>query len=179
MGFLYRAICNELLLIDDMDLLATYADQYHKRAIKRLPKDQRNAAFALLYQQDYAKAKAQLQTAIATEKSARHKMELIGLLGVCYAKNQAVGKAIAQIQTIHSMDDLPPRHDAFGAKHYHQARIEVALDQSVNAIQSLKKALANNAEFWSNRFKEDGLLKDLFEKREFELLTRFSKASNH
>lgn len=179
MGFLYRAICNELLLVDNMDLLATYTSQYHKWATKRLPKDQRNAAFAFLYQQDSPKTIEQLKTAIASEKSARHKMELAGLLGVCYAKNQEVGKAIAQIQKIQTMNDLPLRHDAFGAKYYHQARIEVALKQSENALSSLNKALANNAEFWSNRFKEDGLLKDLFGKTEFEVLTSFSKASNH
>ncbi len=174
MGFLYRAICNELLMVGNTDLLAAYANKYDAWANKRLPKDQRNAAIAIFYQRDYQQAIKQLKTAIASEKSARHKMELIGLLGVCYAKSQEFNKAIAQIQKIHSMADLPPRHDAFGAKYYHQARIEVALNQSANAINSLKKALANHAEFWSNRFKEDGLMSDLFENLDFKGLVKLN-----
>ena len=173
MGFLYRAICNELLLTNQLDLLATYANQYSNWASKRLPKDKRNAAFSAFYQQNYPQAIEQLKAAIATEKSARHSMELAGLLGVCYAKNQDLGKAIAQIQKIQAMDKLPPRHDAFGAKFYHQARIEVALKQTDNAIASLKKGLANKAEFWSNRFKEDGLMKDILEEEGFKMLVQY------
>ena len=173
MGFLYRAICNELLLTNQLDLLATYANQYSHWASKRLPKDKRNAAFSAFYQQNYPQAIEQLKAAIATEKSARHLMELASLLGVCYAKNQDLGKAIAQIQKIQAMDKLPPRHDAFGAKFYHQARIEVALKQTDNAIASLKKGLANKAEFWSNRFKEDGLMKDILEEEGFKMLVQY------
>jgi len=175
MGFLFRAICNELLLTDNLDLLGVYANQYSAWANKRLAKDKRNAAFATFYQQNYLLAIDPIKTAIATEKSARHLLELTGLLGVCYAKNQAIGKAIAQIQQIQAMPDLPPRHDAFGAKFYHQARIEVALKQTDNAINSLKKAIANKAEFWSNRFKEDGLMKALFGHADFETLVKWNK----
>lgn len=175
MGFLYRAICNELLLVDNLDLLAVYTQKYSAWANQRLAKDKRNTAIAAFYQQDYPIAISKIKTAITSEKSARHQMELNGLLGIAYAQNQEIGKAIAQIQKINAMADLPARHDAFGAKHYHQARIEVTLKQSENALSSLNKALANNAEFWSNRFKEDGLLKGLFGKTEFELLTKFKE----
>lgn len=174
MGFLYRAICNELLLVEEKDLLAIYAQQYHEWAKQRLPKDQRNAAIALFYQQAYPQTVEQLKSAITAEKSARHQMELMGLLGICHAKNQQIEKAIAQIPKIHAMGDLPPRHDAFGAKYYHQARIEVALNQSANAIQSLKKALAEKAEFWSNRFREDGLMKNLFKITAFKELVVYN-----
>ena len=173
MGFLYRAICNELLLTNNLELLAVYARQYEKWANKRLAKDKRNTAFAAFYQQNYTVAIDKIKTAINVEKSARHLMELEGLLGVCHARNQEIAKAIAQIQKIQTMDKLPPRHDAFGAKFYHQARIEVALGQSTNAINSLKKAVANKAEFWSNRFKEDGLMRMLFEQEDFKKLVRF------
>lgn len=175
MGFLYRAICNELLLIGNLDLLTNYANKYSAWANKRLTKDKRNAAFAAFYQQDYLTAIDQIKTAIIAEKSARHLMELEGLLGVCYAKNKNIGKAIAQIQKIQKMDDLPLRHDAFGAKFYHQARIESALNQSANAVSSLQKALTNKAEFWSNRFKEDGLMKDIFEENGFKMLVQYRR----
>ncbi len=173
MGFLYRAICNELLLTNQLELLGIYANQYSNWATKRVPKDKRNTAFSAFYQQNYLQAIDQIKAAIAAEKSARHLMELEGLLGVCYAKNKDLGKAIAQIQTIQTMDDLPPRHDAFGAKFYHQARIEIALKQTDNAITSLTKGLANKAEFWSNRFKEDGLMRDLFEENDFKILVKY------
>ncbi|GEM_PF-7089619 len=175
MGFLYRAICNELLLVDNLDLLIDYANKYSVWANQRLAKDKRNAAFAAFYQQNYPIAIDKIKAAIAIEKSARHLMELEGLLGVCYAKNKNIGKAIAQIQKIQTMDDLPLRHDAFGAKFYHQARIEVALNQSKNAISSLQKALINNGEFWSNRFKEDGLMKDIFKENGFKMLVQFRR----
>ena len=84
-GFLYRAICNELLLVGNASLLKEYATQYQQWASQRLPKDKRNLALATFYQQDYPKAIIPLQEAIAVEKSARHRMELEGLLGVAYA----------------------------------------------------------------------------------------------
>lgn len=172
-GFLYRAICNELLLTNQLELLEIYANQYSGWATKRLTTDKRNAAFAAFYQQNYPPAIDKIKAAIAVEKSMRHLMELEGLLGICYAKNQDLGKAIAQIQKIQAMNDLLPRHDAFGAKFYHQARIEVALKQTDNAITSLKKGLANKAEFWSNRFKEDGLMRELFEENGFKMLVQY------
>ncbi|MFK7981517.1 MAG: tetratricopeptide repeat protein [Saprospiraceae bacterium] len=173
MGFLYRAICNELLLTNQLELLKTYANQYSDWATKRLAKDKRNAAFAAFYQQNYPQTIDKIKAAIDVEKSGRHLMELEGLLGVCYAKNQNLRKAIAQIQKIQAMDDLPPRHDAFGAKFYHQARIKVALGQPKDAIKSLKKGLANKAEFWSNRFREDGLMRDIFEEDGFKILVQY------
>lgn len=175
MGFLYRAICNELLLAGNIDLLSTYAGQYNEWANKRLAKDKRNAAFAAFYQQNYLLAIDKIKSAIAVEKSTRHLMELAGLLGVCYAKNKEISKAIAQIQKIQAMNDLSPRHDAFGAKFYHQARIEVALNQPQNAINSLKKGVATNAEFWSNRFREDGLMKNIFEEAGFKKLVQYRR----
>ena len=175
MGFLYRAICNELLVVNNLNLLSSYSKKYEEWANKRLAKDKRNTAFATFYQQDFPSAIKQLKIAIVTEKSPRHLMELEGLLGVCYAQNQEVESATAQILKIHALPGLPARHDAFGAKFYHQARIETALNQSSNAIRSLKKALAANGEFWSNRFKEDGLLKDLFGDKDFELLVKIKE----
>ena len=168
--FLYRAICNELLLVGNPNLLSVYAKKYRDWTNNRQAKDKRNLALSIFYQQDYKQAIISLKEAIVVEKSPRHLMELEGLLGVCYAKNNELVKAIAQIKKIHSLEDLSMRHDAFGAKFYHQARIEVALNQKENAINSLKKALAAKAEFWSNRFKEDGLMKDLFGHARFELL---------
>lgn len=163
MGFLYRAICNELLMIDNTTLLDEYANNYYNWAIVRPEKDKRNLAIAAFYQKDFKKATDHLRTAISVEKSPRHRMELEGLLGICYARNKDIEKTLAQIDKIQKMAPIPHRHDAFGAKFYHQARIEVALNQHEKAIKSLKKALAAKAEFWSNRFNEDGLLKDIYE----------------
>lgn len=172
MGFLYRAICNELLVVNNLSVLSSYAKKYEEWANKRLAKDKRNAAFAAFYKQDFPLAIKPLKIAITNEKSARHLMELEGLLGICYAQNQELERATTQIEKIHALADLPARHDSFGAKFYHQARIETALNQSPNAIQSLKNALVANGEFWSNRFKEDGLLKDLFGDTDFEQLVK-------
>ena len=169
-GFLYRAICNELLLVDNKELLSAYATKYQHWVKEHRPKDKRNLAIAIFYQQDYLQAISRLKDALAVEDSPRHRMELAGLLGVCYAKNRELGKAKTQIQKIHEMEDLPARHDAFGAKYYHQARIEVALGQQEKAIYSLQKAIANKAAFWSNRFNEDGLMKELFDVIDFEKL---------
>lgn len=167
-GFLYRAICNEYLLMDNPALLDFYARRYAAWAQPRSSKDQRNVAIATVYQKDYTTAIEKLSTAIATEDSPRHQLELIGLLGVCYAKLGQPEAAKQTLEKINAFPALPPRHDAFGAKFYHQARVEVALGNKETAIQSLKKALANKAEFWSNRFTEDGLLKGLFGEADFK-----------
>ena len=167
-GFLYRAICNELLIVGNSNLLKDYAAKYHQWANLRKPADKRNLAIAKFYQQDYPQAISSLQEAISIEDSPRHRMELVGLLGVSYAKHKEFKKAYAQIQKISTLDELPVRHDSFGAKFYHQARIEVALNQKEKAIHSLEKAVAAKAAFWSNRFKEDGLMRDLFGDTDFE-----------
>ncbi len=172
LGFLYRAICNELLLVGNQDLLAEYAAAYTSWATERLPKDKRNWAIATFYQQRYSTAISPLQEAIAQEDTPRHQLELIGLLGICYAKEKKLTLAHCQLLKINSFPALPLRHDAFGALFYHQARIELALGQSATAIQSLQKALTHKAEFWSNRFVEDGLLKDLFGQDGFERLVK-------
>lgn len=172
MGFLYRAICNEFLIIGNTELLKEYAAKYHKWALSRQEKDKRNLAFATFYLQNFEQSIPILSTAIATEKSARHRMELEGLLGICYANTKAFEKAEVQIEKIQKFEELPHRHDAFGAKFYHQARIEVALNQQENAMQSLKNAIAGKAAFWSNRFKEDGLLKNMFNRKGFKTLVQ-------
>ena len=169
-GFLFRAICNELLLVGNANLLENYAEKYSQWVNQRQATDKRNLAIAHFYQNDYSLAINNLKEAIAVEKSPRHLMELRGLLGVSYAKNKAFEKAASQIQKIQSMETLPTRHDAFGAKLYHQARIEVALNQREKAIHTLKKAVIAKAAFWSNRFKEDGLMKELFGDANFEKL---------
>ncbi len=169
-GFLYRAICNELLLVGNGRLLKVYAGQYYNWAIKRQAKDQRNLAIAIFYQQDFSQAIQSLTNAIAVEKSPRHQMELEGLLGICYAKTGDLEKAATQIKKVQNFEPLPLRHDAFGAKFYHQARIEVALNQKDEAINDLENALISKAEFWSNRFKEDGLMRDLFNDKNFQEL---------
>ncbi len=169
-GFLFRAICNELLMVGNTNLLAKYAEEYAQWVEQQRPADKRNLAIAHFYQQNYPQAIASLKEAIEVEDSPKHLMDLAGLLGVSYAKNKEFEKANTQIQQIQSMKTLPTRHDAFGAKWYHQARIELALNQKEKAINSLKKAVAAKAAFWSNRFKEDGLMKDLFGDTEFERL---------
>lgn len=166
-GFLYRAICNEFLLTGSANLLKNYADKYHYWASARQEKDKRNLAIATFYQQDFKKAINALKRAISIEKSPRHQLELEGLLGICYANNKDFELVKLQIEKIQKFDTLPNRHDAFGAKFYHQARIEVALNQPKKAVHSLRNALASKAEFWSNRFREDGLLKGLFQDNEF------------
>lgn len=171
MGFLYRAICNELLIVGNNKLLKKYADNYYNWAISRQEKDKRNLAIATFYQKDSQIAINYLKKAISVEKSPRHRMELEGLLGNCYAQNKDIEKALVQIDKVQKFGPLPHRHDAFGAKFYHQARIEVALNQKDKAINSLKKALDAKAEFWSNRFKEDGLMQGLFGHPDFETLT--------
>lgn len=170
MGFLYRAICNELLIVGNTQLLKEYADKYYNWAIARQEKDKRNLAIATFYQQDLEKSIVHLKTAISTEDSPRHRMELEGLLGISYANTNELEKVALQIDKIKNFEPLPHRHDAFGAKFYHQARIEVALNQKEKAINSLKNALAAKTEFWSNRFKEDGLMQDLFGDLDFETL---------
>jgi len=177
-GFLYRAICNELLLVGKESLLKEYANKYHHWAVQRQSKEKRNLAIATFYQQDYLQAIVALKKAIVMEKSSRHKLELEGLLGVCYAYNNELNKARSQIQTLKNADDLPLRHDAFGAKDYHQARIEVALHQNEKAIQSLKKALSAKAAFWSNRFKEDGLMNGLFGEPDFKKMVQMKSMLN-
>lgn len=169
-GFLYRAICNELMLMGNTDLLDFYAKRYVDWAEGRGPKDKRNLAIATFYQAKYSLAMEHLKRAIEEEDSPRHQLELIGLLGICYAKLEQPARAKIQLVKINSFPALPARHDAFGAKFYHQARVEAALGQKEAAIQSLKQAIENKAEFWSNRFKEDGLLKELFGEVEFEKL---------
>ena len=168
LGFLYRAICNELLLVGKLDLLRKYAAEYATWAEQRLPKDKLNWAIASFYFQSYGQAIPHLQAAIDQEKSGRHQLELIGLLGICYAKENRLAAVQQQVDKIKTFPTLPPRHDAFGATSYHQARIEVALGRQEEAIQSLQQALNDKAEFWSNRFKEDGLLKELFGRVDFE-----------
>ena len=169
-GFLYRAICNELLIVGDSQSLKVYATEYYNWAIARQEKDKRNLAIAASYLQDSELAIKALNSAIAVEKSPRHQMELEGLLGISYAKIKESKKAKLQIEKIQDFEELPNRHDAFGAKFYHQARIEIALNQPEKAIQSLENALAAKAEFWSNRFREDGLLKELFPNEKFKEL---------
>ena len=156
--------------MDNEELLSAYATKYKDWVHQHRPKDKRNLAIAIFYQQDYPQAISRLKDAIAVEDSPRHQMELAGLLGVGYAKNKELKKAKTQIKKIQEMGDLPARHDAFGAKYYHQARIEVALGQQEKAIISLEKAVDNKAAFWSNRFTEDGLMKGLFGMDGFEKL---------
>ncbi len=172
LGFLYRAICNELLLVGEQELLNKYAAAYSEWANQRLPKDQLNWAIASFYAQTYDTAILYLQAAIEQEKSPRHQLELIGLLGICYAKTNKVTQVKTQLDKINSFPALPPRHDTFGAKWYHQARIQVALGQYDQATQLLQQAIQQKSEFWSNRFKEDGLLKDVFGQADFELLVK-------
>jgi len=167
-GFLYRSICNELMIVGERDLLLVYANAYYNWAIARQKKDKRNWAIAAFYQKDYLATIPKLKEAIANEKSLRHLLELETLLGICYANLGQVSKTTSQLTKLTRFQDLPPRHDAFGAKHYQQARIEAALGQKESAISSLKKALTENTEFWSNKFKEDGLLVNLFGHPEFE-----------
>ena len=169
-GFLFRAICNELLIVGNTNLLANYAAEYAQWVEQQRPTDKRNLAIAHFYQQNYPQAITSLKEAIVVEDSPRHLMDLAGLLGVSYARNKEFEKAAAQIQHIQSMKTLPNRHDAFGAKWYHQARIELALNQKEKAILMLKKAVAAKAVFWSNRFKEDGLMKGLFGNADFKQL---------
>lgn len=176
MGFLYRAICNELLLVGNKKTLAQYAKQFSDWVDSRPKKDTRNAAFAAFYQSNNQAAISYLKTAIIEENSLRHLMELEGLLGVAYARNKEIKKALSQIEKIHTIKNVPARQDVFGAKHYHQARIEIALNKKEQAITSLKESLKANAAFWSNRFREDGLMKELFEEKEFQLLTDHSQA---
>ena len=171
-GFLYRAVCNELMLVGETDRLLVYANDYYNWAIARQKKDKRNWAIAAFYQGDYLATIPKLKDAITSEKSPRHLLELETLLGICYANLGQVTNTNSQLAKLAKFQDLPPRHDAFGAKHYQQARIEVALGQKEAAIASLKKALRENAEFWSNKFKEDGLLVYLFGQPEFEEMIR-------
>ena len=170
--FMFRAICNELYLVNKPIALKQYAQQFKLWLTENSEDDWRNKACAAFYLQNYAEAITLLEKAILEEKSPRYLIELNMLLGVCYAKQGATAKAQDQIQQILSMEDPPPRHDAFGAKSYHSARIEVAMGQNEKALLSLNKALELNAEFWSNKFKEDGFLRPLFGDMAFEELVR-------
>ena len=73
------------------------------------------------------------------------------------------------------MEKLPNRHDAFGAKYYHQARIELAMQKKEKALKSLNQALVNKAEFWSYKFREDSFLIDLFKHSSFQTLVESNK----
>ena len=172
--FLFKAVLNELILVKNDTLVASYAQRFQQWVSKNQSGSDalRNKSYISFYLKDYELAKMSLQSAIKEEQSLRHLIELEMLLGVCYAKTGDFEKAEMQIRKIHSMDDLPPRHDAFGAKFYNQARIEAAMRRKKAAMQSLKKALENNAAFWSYKFKEDGFLVPLFGWPPFEELVK-------
>jgi len=172
--FLFLAICNELKLCNQDNILQQYANEFETWNSKQ---DENatthvNHAFAKFYLQEYDEAVNHLAKAIAIEKAPRKLIELHMLLGVCYAEKGEVGNAKSQITTLFSIPDPPTRHDAFGIKHYYQARIETALEDKEAAIQSMKNALEQGAEFWSYRFQEDVFLKDLFELRAFKKMVR-------
>lgn len=170
--FLFRAICNELVLSNDEIQLERYVEKYKwwlEQSEKRM-EDFRNQAYAAFYHNDYDGTIFFLEKAIAQESSPRHLIELNMLLGVSFARIGQYEKAATQIDEIISIENPSPRHDAFGAKLYNQARIEVAIGEKEKAVESLKKALLANAEFWSYKFKEDSFLKSLFGDPSFEKL---------
>ncbi len=172
--FLFRAICNELVLINDEIQLERYVEKYKLwlgQSEKRI-EDFRNQAYAAFYHNNYDGAIVFLEKAIAQESSPRHLIELNMLLGVSFARLGQYEKAAIQIDKIISIEKPSPRHDAFGAKPYNQARIEIALGEKEKAAESLKKALLANAEFWSYKFKEDSFLKSLFGNPTFEKLVK-------
>ena len=163
MDFLFRAICNELVLVNAEIQLEQYVQKYKLwigQTEKRI-KNFRNQAYAAFYHHNFDGAIFFLEKAIQEEKSPRHLIELNMLLGVSFARLGKFEKAKNQIKEINLIENPPPRHDVFGAKFYNQARIEAAIGEKEKAMESLKKALEANAEFWSYKFKEDSLLNSL------------------
>lgn len=174
--FLFRAICNELILVDNQNQLEHFAQMFQQWIHEnKNTRSLRNLPFAKFYLKNYDEAIEILGKSILEEKSPRHLMELQMLLGVCYAKKGNEGKANLQIEKIKAMKKLPDRHDAFGAKHYHQARIELAMNKKKEALDALKQALDNKAEFWSYKFREDSFLMDLFEHPSFQKMAEFNE----
>lgn len=168
-GFLFRAILNELVLVENDAELEKYISKFHSWIGEEEESIfLRNAPWLEFYKRNYDLAIKLLETALVKEKSKRHLMEMEMLLGVCFAKNGDLERAKVQIKKIHALSDLPNRHDAFGAKYYHQARIESAMQEPKKAIHSLRKALEHKAEFWSYKFMEDSFLKTLFKDTEFQ-----------
>jgi len=133
--FLFRAICNEMVLVKNKNKLEHYA-QFFQQWIHENEdaRPLRNLPFVKFYLKNYDGGIELLKKSILEEKSQRHLMELHMLLGVCFAKKGIVEKANLQIQKIHAMEKLPNRHDAFGVKHYHQARIELAMEKKKEAF---------------------------------------------
>ena len=167
--FLFRAICNELVLVENKNQLEYYAQTFQQWIHEdEDTRPSRNLPFANFYLKNYDRAIELLEKSILEEKSPRHLMELQMLLGVCFAKKGNEEKANLQIEKIRAMEKLPNRHDAFGAKYYHQARIELAMKKKTEALKSLNQALDNKAEFWSYKFREDSFLIDLFEDKSFQ-----------
>lgn len=167
--FLFRAICNELVLVDNQNQLEHYAQTFQQWIHEnKNTRPLRNLPFAKFYLKNYEEAIEILPKSILEEKSPRHLMELQMLLGVCFAKKGNEKKANLQIEKINAMEKLPNRHDAFGAKYYHQARIELAMGKQKEALENLSRALANKAEFWSYKFREDSFLINLFDHLSFQ-----------
>ena len=171
--FLFRAICNELFLVKNENELKKYVLKFQQWINENEDGNRRrNSPLVAYYLKNYDGAISLLEKSILKEKSPRHLMELQMLLGVCFAKKGIFEKAKMQIEKIHAMEKLPIRHDAFGAKFYHQARIETAIKKKEEAVNSLKKALTQHAEFWSYKFKEDSFLLPLFDEPFFQKLVK-------
>ena len=176
MDFLFRAICNEMVLVNDKIQLERYVEKYKwwLGQSEKWIEDFSNQAYAAFYHHNYEGAIFFLEKAIGQEHSPRHLIELNMLLGVSFVRLGQYEKAEIQIDKIISIENPPPRHDAFGAKFYNQARIEAAMGKKDKAVESLKKALQANAEFWSYKFKEDSFLKYLFGDSAFEELLKIN-----
>ena len=171
--FLFRAVCNEMVLIGNNTQLELYAQIFQQWIHENKDtRPLRNLPFVKFYLKNYDEAIELLKKSILEEKSSRHLMELHMLLGVCFAKKGNIEKANLQIQRIGTMEELPNRHDAFGAKYYHQARIKLAMKKEKEALNALNQALANKAEFWSYKFQEDSFLIDLFEHLSFQNMVK-------
>jgi len=171
--FLFRAICNEMVLVKNKKQLELYTQAFQQWTYENEDtRPTRNLPFVKFYLRNYNEAIELLYKSILEEKSPRHLMELEMLLGVCFAKKGNEEKANLQIQKIKAMEKLPSRHDAFGAKYYHQARIELAMKKKKEALNTLNQALANKAEFWSYKFREDSFLIDLFENPSFQNMVK-------
>lgn len=172
--FLFRAVLNELALMKNDTLIVSYVKRFQDWISKNQNGSDslKNSSFNAYYLQNYELASKTLLESKKEDFSPRHLIEIEMLHGLCYAKMGKFEKADLQIEKIQSMPALPPRHDAFGAKWYNQARIEVAMGKKEEALQSLNKALDNNATFWSYKFKEDSFLMPLFGYEAFEEMVK-------
>ena len=172
---IYLWTCRTLYLIGKHKILKEHALKYIKWSEQQedAKKFTRNRMEVYSLLGEYDLVITFLEKEILTEISAEQSLWYHTLLGYCYAKKNNPQKAQAQIEKVLSIKDAytNARVIIYTSNHYFKARIETALGQKEQAVQSFKKAIEENTPF-PFRFKEDPFLKPLFGYPPFEELVK-------